>query len=307
MYIIDTIDTNDTINKINNANNKANDMDNKAVDNEAIHNEASDNKASDININVNDNIDAMYSIDICHLYPDILNSYGDMGNIIALKKRCEWRGIRVNVHNVTIGESFIPEKYDIVFLGGGQDYEQEIIKDDFLNNKGNEIKNAIENGKVFLCICGGYQLLGKYYRTSEGKELEFLGAINIWTIGAGKRMIGNIVYKCDFLLSENFDGLIVGFENHSGKTYLGPEVKPLGKVIKGYGNNGEDGFEGAVYKNTYCSYSHGSLLPKNPAFTDYLISLALKQKYKDFTGLGKLDDSIEDQARNSVIRRILGR
>ncbi|NSW90339.1 MAG: type 1 glutamine amidotransferase [Firmicutes bacterium] len=247
----------------------------------------------------------MYTVDICHLYPDLLNLYGDMGNIIALKKRCEWRGIQANIHNVSLGENFTPENFDIIFLGGGQDYEQEIIKDDFLNNKGNEIRNAIEYGKVFLCICGGYQLLGKYYRTWDGKEMEFLGALNLWTIGCKKRMIGNMVFECEFLISEDFNGRVVGFENHSGKTYLGPEIKPLGRVIKGYGNNGEDGFEGAVYKNTYCSYSHGSLLPKNPRLTDYLISLALKQKYKDFTSLDKLDDSIEEKARISVIRNVL--
>ena len=243
----------------------------------------------------------MYTIDICHLYPDLLNSYGDRGNIIALKKRCEWRDIQANIHNISIGENFVPENYDIIFLGGGQDYEQEIIKEDIINNKGSEIKNAIKFGKVFLCICGGYQLLGKYYRTWDGKEMEFLGALDIYTIGCKKRMIGNLIFKCEFLASEDFNG-IAGFENHSGKTYLGPEVKPLGRVIKGYGNNGEDGFEGAVYKNTYCSYSHGSLLPKNPMLADHLISLALKQKYEDFICLDKPDDSIEEKALISAIR-----
>ncbi len=133
----------------------------------------------------------------------------------------------------------------------------------------------------------------------------FLGALDIYTIGHKKRMIGNLAFKCDFLLSEkNPGGIVVGFENHSGKTYLGPGVKPLGKVIKGHGNNGEDGFEGAVYKNTYCSYSHGSLLPKNPMFTDHLISLALKQKYNDFDCLEKLDDSIEMNALFKTYRKV---
>ncbi|MCR4434523.1 MAG: glutamine amidotransferase [Clostridiales bacterium] len=247
----------------------------------------------------------MYELNLCHLYPDLLNLYGDRGNIIALQKRAEWRGIKVTVTNLSLGESFIPENYDIVFLGGGQDYEQEIIQEDLLKEKGNEIKNAIENSKVFLCICGGYQLLGKYYKTWEGKEIEFLGALDLWTIGGQKRMIGNMVFECDFLKTEACDGKIVGFENHSGRTYLGTGVKPLGRMLKGNGNNGEDKLEGAIYKNVYCSYSHGSLLPKNPAFTDFLLTLSLKQKYKDFVSLLHLNDDLENLAHNSMVERLL--
>ena len=249
----------------------------------------------------------MYELNICHLYSDLLNLYGDRGNIIALKKRAEWRGIDVSVTNISIGQNFIPENYDIIFLGGGQDYEQEIIQNDILRSKGSEIKNAIENNKVFLCICGGYQLLGHYYKTHDGKEIEFLGVLNLWTVGGKKRMIGNMVFECDFLKSEQCDGKVVGFENHSGRTYLGPEVKPLGRVIKGYGNNGEDKYEGAVYKNVYCSYSHGSLLPKNPALADHLITLALKNRYTDFEALTPLDDSLEAAAREAMIRRLTGK
>lgn len=247
----------------------------------------------------------MYELNICHLYPDLLNLYGDRGNIIALKKRCEWRGIIANIHNVSLNEKFDAEQYDIVFLGGGQDYEQEIIQNDVIVQKGNEIKNAIENETVFLCICGGYQLLGKYYKTWEGKEIEFLDALDLWTIGGKKRMIGNIVYECDFLKSIEFDGQVVGFENHSGRTYLGEGVTPLGRVVKGYGNNGEDKFEGAIYKNVICSYSHGSLLPKNPVLADHLVSLALKQKYKDFVSLQFLDNALEEAARKSMILRVV--
>jgi CobQ-like glutamine amidotransferase family enzyme len=248
----------------------------------------------------------MYQLNICHLYPDLLNLYGDKGNILALTRRSQWRGIDVKVTNVSLGNQFDPEDYDIVFLGGGQDYEQEIIQDDLINDKGNEIKNAIENNKVFLCICGGYQLLGKYYKTWDGKEIEFLGALNLWTIGGEKRMIGNIVFECDFLKSANCDGRIVGFENHSGRTYLGPEVSPLGKVVKGFGNNSEDGFEGAIYKNTFCSYSHGSLLPKNPTLADHLITLSLKQKYQEFEALQPVDSEFENFAHDTMIRKICG-
>ncbi|MDP4092175.1 MAG: glutamine amidotransferase [Bacillota bacterium] len=249
----------------------------------------------------------MYTLNICHLYPDLLNLYGDRGNIIALRKRAEWRGINVNVTNLSLGDQFTPEAYDIVFLGGGQDYEQEILQEDVLVRKGSFIREAIEQDKIFLCICGGYQLLGKYYKTWEGKQINYLGALNLWTTGGRKRMIGNTVYELDFLKSDSCDGKIVGFENHSGRTYLGPEVKPLGKVIKGYGNNGEDLSEGAMYKNVFCSYSHGSLLPKNPTFTDYLITLALKQKYSDFVSLFKLDDELENLAHDTIIKRVAGK
>jgi CobQ-like glutamine amidotransferase family enzyme len=247
----------------------------------------------------------MYELNICHLYPDLLNLYGDRGNIIALKRRSEWRGIKVDITNITLGDSFIPENYDIIFLGGGQDYEQTIIQEDLLKQKGNEIKNAIVNDKIFLCICGGYQLLGQYYKTWDGNEIEFLGILDLWTVGGQKRMIGNIVFECDFLKSDTFDGKVVGFENHSGRTYLGVDVKPLGRVLRGNGNNGEDECEGALYKNVHCSYSHGSLLPKNPVFTDHLLSLALKQKYKDFVSLQPLDDIIESRAHDSMLKRIL--
>lgn len=248
----------------------------------------------------------MYELNICHLYPDLLNLYGDRGNIITLKKRCEWRGMTANVSNISLGDRFDAESYDIVFLGGGQDYEQEIIQDDLLNEKGEEIRNAVNNNRVFLAICGGYQLLGSYYKTWDGKEIHFLNALDLWTIGGKERMIGNFVFECDFLKNDNYDGKIVGFENHSGRTYLGPRVRPLGKIIKGFGNNGEDGFEGAIYKNVYCSYSHGSLLPKNPAFADHLISIALKQKYKDFVSLSCIKDEFESLAHDSMIKRITG-
>jgi len=247
----------------------------------------------------------MFDLNICHLYPDLLNTYGDRGNMLAMQRRAQWHGINASITNVTISDNFDSSAYDIVFLGGGQDYEQEIIQKDLLDQKGSEIKNAILGMKVFLCICGGYQLMGKYYKTWDGKEIEFLGALDLWTIGGKERMIGNIVFESD-IINENGDPLkIVGFENHSGRTYLGDDIRPLGKVLSGKGNNGIDGFEGAIYKNVYCSYSHGSLLPKNPLLTDHLLSLALKQKYDDFDCLGKLDDTFENEARTSVIQRIL--
>ena len=247
----------------------------------------------------------MFDLNICHLYPDLLNTYGDRGNMLALQKRAQWHGINTTVQNVTIGDNFDASAFDIIFLGGGQDYEQEIIQKDVLEQKNTEIKNAIDNMKVFLCICGGYQLMGKYYKTWDGKEIEFLGALDLWTVGGKERMIGNIVFESHFIMDNGNPLKIVGFENHSGRTYLGENIRPLGKVLFGNGNNGTDGYEGAVYNNVYCSYSHGSLLPKNPMLTDHLLTLALKQKYNDFDSLGMLDDTFENAARNTVIQRIL--
>ncbi len=247
----------------------------------------------------------MYQINICHLYPDLLNLYGDYGNIQALKKRMEWRGVEVSVIPVSLGEPFLSENYDIVFMGGGQDYEQDILHTDLLGLKKEAVLSAVEDGMVFLCICGGYQLMGQSFKLSNGKEIECLGAMNHWTIGGDKRLIGNLVFQVEGLKQQP-SGYVVGFENHSGKTYLGDGVTPLGKVIHGFGNNGEDGYEGARYKNVFCSYSHGSLLPKNPGLADELITLALKRKYPDFVSLQPLNDTLETNARVSLIKRFTG-
>lgn len=247
----------------------------------------------------------MYTINICYLYPELLNLYGDVGNIIALKKRCEWRGIKCNVENITLGDKYIPENYDITFMGSGQGHETDIVLNDMVVNKVNEINNAIQNDKIFLFINSSYQLLGKYYKKIDGSETELLGLIDFWTIEKGKRMVGNIIFECDFLMSEAFEGTVVGFENHSASTYLGSNISPLGKVLVGHGNNGEDGLEGAIYNNVFCSYSHGSLLPKNPALTDHLITLALRKKNKEFISLQVLKDEIEILAHNSLTSRLL--
>ncbi|MBP5427426.1 MAG: glutamine amidotransferase [Clostridiales bacterium] len=247
----------------------------------------------------------MYNLEICHLYPNLLNLYGDRGNIIALKQRADWRGIGINIHNVSLGQEYDPSKYDITFLGGGQDFEQEIIQEDLIKLKGGSITSAIHSGKVFLAICGGYQLLGKYYTTYDGRKIDLLGALDFWTIAQKDRLIGNFAFRCDFLKSSSFDGVVVGFENHAGRTFLGERVQPMGKLICGHGNNGQDGFEGAVFKNTFCSYSHGSLLPKNPKLTDHILSVALGNKYPSFNILTPLDDSIENKARLSVLNKYI--
>ena len=237
-------------------------------------------------------------LNICHLYPDILNLYGDRGNIITMKRRMEDRGIKVNVEGCSIGETLDANRYDIFFIGGGQDFEQEVLLKDLGTGKAAEIRAAVEDEKTFLAICGGYQMLGQYYKTWDGVQLDFTGAINIHTVGSKERMIGNYMFTCD-----EADCKIVGFENHSSKTYLGSGVKPLGKVLEGYGNNGEDGTEGARYKNVFASYSHGCLLPKNPKLADLILKLALERKYGKVE-LPPLTDEFETAAHNYMEARL---
>jgi len=235
-------------------------------------------------------------INICHLYPDLLNVYGDVGNILILKHRAELRNIKVNIVNVSMGDNFIGPDYDIVFFGGGQDYEQAIVSPDLIEFKKSEIDSYIQSGKVFLAICGGYQLLGKYYTTPDGEKLCGLGILDVYTESGDNRFIGNTIIH-----NETFDETYVGFENHSGRTYIN-DLKPLGKVKVGYGNNGEDGYEGCVYKNTFCTYFHGSLLSKNPELADRLLTIALTNKY-DEVALTSLDDSLEIKAKEFIINR----
>lgn len=236
-------------------------------------------------------------LNICHLYPDLLNVYGDIGNILILKYRAEKRNIKVNVFNVSIGDPFEPQKYDITFFGGGQDYEQSIVSDDLNQTKKSGLVEYINNNKIFLAICGGYQLLGKYYTTPQGEELEGLNILDIYTKGGDTRFIGNTV-----IFNEEFKEYYVGFENHSGRTYIG-SLKPLGKVIAGYGNNGEDGYEGCIYKNCFCTYFHGSLLSKNPELADRLISSALSSKYNEKVNLEPINDALEIKAKEFIINR----
>lgn len=232
-------------------------------------------------------------LNICHLYPDLLNVYGDVGNILILKDRAERRGIKVNIINTSLKDNFNGDDMDIVFFGGGQDYEQSIVSEDLKSNKREEIAKYIENGKVFLAICGGYQLLGKYYRAPNGEKLEGLGILDIYTEGGDTRFIGNTV-----IYNEELKETYVGFENHSGRTYIN-DLAPLGKCVYGYGNNGEDGYEGCIYKNTFCTYFHGSLLSKNPELADRMLSLALTKKYGDVT-LEKIDDTFPLKAKEII-------
>ena len=235
---------------------------------------------------------------IGHLYPDVLNLYGDRGNILCMEKRLQWRGIDVVTTGVPIGEPLKASDFDLLFIGGGQDFEQEVLLADLAGAKTAELKAAIEDGVPVLAICGGYQMLGAYYKTWDGHQCDFTGALDLYTVGSKERMIGNYAFTCDEL-----GVTVVGFENHSGKTWLGSSIKPMGTVLAGFGNNGEDKTEGARYKNVFATYSHGCLLPKNPALADHILKTALERKYGQID-LPPLDDHLEHSAHDYMERRL---
>ena len=237
---------------------------------------------------------------ICHLYPDVLNLYGDGGNILCMKRRLLWRGVGAEVTKLPIGASGSLAPYDLVFIGGGQDFEQQVLLEDLHRGRDREIRAAIEDGVVFLTICGGYQMMGHWYETYDGKRCDVIGAIDLTTVGGKKRMIGNYKFACT---PSAGGSTVVGFENHSGRTYLGAGLEPLGKVLAGFGNNGEDGTEGAHYKNLFGTYSHGPMLPKNPSFCDMLLAAALERKYGRCE-LAPLDDAAEQAAHDEISARI---
>lgn len=209
-----------------------------------------------------------------HLYPDQLNLYGDRGNILTLRWRCQQRGIELRVVGLGIGDALAPDEYDLLFIGGGQDREQEPVAQDLFEVKRIGLWAAIENDMPVLAVCGGYQLLAHYYRPAHGPDMRGLGVFDAWTIHKGSR-----TPRCIGDIAISWNGrTLIGFENHGGRTHLGT-AQPLGTVLKGYGNNAEDHTEGAVYRSAFGTYMHGSLLPKNPHFADHLITLALRRTY----------------------------
>ncbi len=229
---------------------------------------------------------------ICHLYGDLMSIYGDRGNILALVRRAEWRGIDVTVDTVTAGDRVDPERYDLYFFGGGQDAQQDIVAEDLKGQNGDALRRAIAEGAAALAVCGGYQLLGHFYRPHEGPELPGVGVLDVHTVAGPLRFIGNVLAAGDEML--------VGFENHSGRTYLGAGTRPLATVIVGAGNNGEDGSEGAVQGKVVGTYLHGSLLPKNPWLADRLILLGLERRHGRVE-LQPLDDGFEREAREAAM------
>ena len=243
---------------------------------------------------MNDAATSRVTLTLGHLYPDQLNLYGDRGNIVVLRERCRRRGINLRVVGLGIGDALAPDEYDMLFIGGGQDKEQVPVAQDLLEVKGIGLWAAIEDDMPVLAVCGGYQLLAHYYRPATGPDMRGLGVFDAWTIHKGPR-----VPRCIGDIAINWQGqTLVGFENHGGRTYLGT-AQPLGKVLKGFGNNAQDETEGAVYRNTFGTYMHGSLLPKNPHFADYLIGLALQRTYGNKRWL-EIGSNEQEESSNST-------
>jgi len=236
------------------------------------------------------------------LYPRQMSTYGDRGNVLTIWQRCRWRGIEVEVKEIDLKEKINPAEIDFYFFGGGQDQAQKIVSSDLQRYKKDDLRKAARLGAVFFAICGGYQLLGHYYRPALGDELTGLGLLDVVTVAGNQRMIGNIVVELNEKLKLNKENLLVGFENHSGRTYIGKRAAALGKVVVGYGNNGEDRTEGAYQGNVFGCYLHGPILPKNPNFTDFLIEKALFRRFGKIQ-LTKLDNDLEDKAHEVAIER----
>ena len=237
------------------------------------------------------------------LYPDQMNIYADRGNILLLRRRCEWRGIAFAYAAAGPGEGFDPGAHDFLYLGGGQDRDQRVVAADLVETKRDALASAVDDGAVMLAVCGGYQLLGHSYQLGE-ERLPGIGLADITTVREpGPRLIGNVAIEADL-----GDGprMIAGFENHGGRTYLGSGARPLGRVVRGFGNNGEDGLEGVRRANLIGTYLHGPLLPKNAWLADHLIALALERRYGARPRLEPLEDGLElaaaESARGAALR-----
>ena len=233
-----------------------------------------------------------------HLYPSLMNVYGDRGNIRCLERRCAARGISLEVMPLEIGDTVAPDQFDILFMGGAQDHEQRLVASDLAEHKSGPLREAVERGVVFLGVCGGFQLAGRSIvaeRESSSLEQEFSIFIRFIPGASSKRLIGNLAAEWE-------GGTLVGFENHGGRTYLGPRAEPLARVVRGFGNDGVSGFEGARYKNAFGCYLHGPVLPKNPALADRIIALAMENRYGEAI-LGPLDDAIELRAHDEALHR----
>ena len=235
------------------------------------------------------------------LYPDLMNIYGDRGNILTLLQRMRWRGWDARLLELPKGQDAGFEDVDVFFFGGGQDRDQAIVYDDLLERKAVPLGRAMAEGAAMLAVCGGYQLLGHYYQTADGERLPGIGLVDLHTEAGSRRHIGNVVVETDGL------GLappsLVGFENHSGRTFLGTGLKPLGRVRVGAGNNGEDGLEGLVEGTIFGTYLHGSLLPKNPHLADRVILAGLARRRVEV--LEPLDDTLEMAAHRRLLEREL--
>lgn len=248
------------------------------------------------------------------LYPKLMSTYGDRGNVICVQRRCQWRNIEVSIIPLDCeADSNQFNQVDIIIGGGAQDRQQEIVMRDLQGSKAAAFKHKIETGTPGVFTCGSPQLLGRYYEPALGQRIEGLGLLDLVSKHPGieaNRCIGNVVFEItaspladELIALWNEKPIIIGFENHGGRTYL-DQVQPLGKVIVGYGNNGEDQTEGAFYHNAIATYSHGPLLSKNPFITDWLIKTALETKYQTEINLTKLDDSVAIAGRKAMLQRL---
>jgi len=254
----------------------------------------------------------MPKLTVGYLYPSVMCHYGDRGNLICLTKRCEWRGIDVDIQHLERGDAVDPDRIDLFLMGGGADSHQRLIAEDMVKVKGEAVRTAIEEGAAALMVCGGYQLWGEFYRAYDGTELPGLAMFPSYTIhraaqigsrlgsisdARAVRSVGNLAVQWE-------DRTLIGFENHGGRTYLRPGAQALGRVLVGEGNNSEDGWEGCVYRNAIGTYLHGSVLPKNPALADRLIESGLRRREPGFR-LEPLDDELERAAHESVLQWVL--
>ena len=230
---------------------------------------------------------------IGHLYPDYLNIYADRGNIAVFERRAAWRGIELEVEEIGPGDDVRADAYDLLYIGGGQDREQALIAPD-LAAKGESVKAAVEAGAALLAVCGGYQLLGQFYRDRSGAELPGVGLFPLHTVAGERRMIGDVLLECE--LEPGVRRTLAGFENHAGRTYLDDGAEPLGRVVAGFGNDGESGFEGCRVGRALGTYLHGPLLPRNPWLADWLLAQALAHRLGEAPALDDLSDELEAEA-----------
>jgi len=237
-----------------------------------------------------------YKIKIMHLYPNLLNLYGDKGNIATLLRRLEWRGIDAEVEEVFEADVLDFSFADIVFLGGGTEREVRLVLEQLIKKK-DELKAFVDSEKTILAVCEGFEMLGEYFYMND-ERLSGLGILDIRSEKATdqKRILGDTVIECDGI------GYVVGFENHGGRTDIGSN-NALGKIVRGGGNNGESGCEGLRYKNLFATHLHGPILPKNPKLCDAILEVTLKKKYADFAGLKPLDDEVENMANAYIVTR----
>jgi CobQ-like glutamine amidotransferase family enzyme len=238
-----------------------------------------------------------------HLYPAEMNIYADRGNIAVLERRLAWRGMGLEVTALEVGDPVDPGAHDLYYLGGGQDRDQAVVAEDLVATKADGLREAVAGGAAALCVCGGFQLAGHGYTGTDGSRMPGVGILDLDTVAGPTRLIGNLVIEAEI---DGDAGTVVGFENHAGRTRLGPGCRPLGRVVHGHGNNGEDGFEGGVSGRVIGTYLHGPLLPKNPWIADTLIGWALAHRLGESPPLPPIDDALEAAAHAAAVARAAG-